>query len=236
MTAACDKKEALARLVKLEPDNAAVDLLIFNEANAAGDSSAALQALQSGGSKTRFELPIHAIGNLYFESLQGWNSPVVINSRDYFGKNAKDFSPLTQDEIRKTAAIGYSMAFALPAFQHYSSYCKPAPAQAVQLEACRKFTENFAKDKNIISRRIATDIAVALFTQSPEKEEWLELREQSIWQSQQYSKLIQLIPDADRSYLRIWPDTDEVDRVAALLAQNNIPLSPPAGWTSTKPE
>jgi len=26
-------------------------------------------------------------------------------------------------------------------------------------------------------------------------------------------------------------DTEELDRVAALLAQNNIPLSPPTGWT-----
>lgn len=234
MNTACDKKAALARLVKLEPDNAAVDFLLFNEAHIAGNSTAAWQALASGGNKTDFTLPLDAISKMYLDSLQGWNSPVVIDARGYFGKNAKDLSPLTQDELRKAAAFGYGLAFALPAFQYYSEYCKPAPTDPAQLEACQKFTRNMATDNDVLARNIATHIGVAVFTQSPEKEAWLARREQSVWQSLQYSKLLQSIPDIDRKNLRAWPGTSELDRRITLLTENNIPLSPPDGWTSPK--
>lgn len=231
MKVACNKDAALSRLVRLEPDNAAVDLLLFNIAVTSGDADAAWRALAVGGSKKYFALPMDAVSKMYFESLQDWDAPTSISARFYYGDNAKDLSALTQDEIRKATAAGFSMAFALPAFQHYAKFCMPAPADAVKLKSCQQFTEKLAADQNLLSRGVGSSVAVAVFTESPDREKWQANRNQHQWQMQEYMSLVMHDPSAERKYLKNWPYGSELDHVAAMLNEKNIPLSPPAGWT-----
>jgi len=231
MTDACDKDAGLARLLKLQPENAAVDFFQFNEAHWAGNTEAAWKALANGGNKKYFSLPIDAIGTMYFESLQNWRSPITMNPRFVFGENAKNIDPLTQDEYRKIEAFGYSIALAIPALQHYSEYCKPAPADPGKLLACQKFTTLFATGNTRLSRGLDTNIALSVFTQSPEKEKWQALRTQYQWQFQQYSKLLALDYSIERKYLQQWPGMTEQARLELLLRDNGIALIPPADWS-----
>lgn len=231
MKAACNKDAALSRLVKLEPDNAAVDLLLFNVAVSNGNADEAWRALTLGGSKKHFVLPINAVSKMYVESLQNWNAPISIGASYYYGDKANDLSALTLDEIRKATAAGFSMAFALPAFQHYTKYCMPAPAEPLKLRACQQFTERLANDHNLLSRGVGTSVALAVFTESPDIEKWLAKRKQHKWQMQEYSRLVMNDPSAERKYLKNWPYGSELERVEAMLNDKNIPVSPPADWS-----
>lgn len=231
MKAACNKDAALLRLIKLEPDNAAVDLLVFNEAVGADDTDAAWHALALGGSKKHFVLPIDAVSKMYLESLQNWNAPTSIDASFYFGDSAKDFSALTQDEIKKATAAGFSMTFALPAFQHYTKYCMPAPADPIKLQTCQRFTENLSADRNLLSRGVGSSVAVTVFADSPDKEKWQAMRMQHKWQMQEYTRLVMKDPGFERKHLRTWPYSSELDRIAAMLTEKGIPLSPSEGWS-----
>lgn len=231
MSAACDKDSALLRLSKLEPDNAAVDLLYLNEADVDGNTEAAWEAIERGGQKKYFQLPIDALGAMYYHSLRDWNSPTTYDPKDIFGKNAKDLRPLSKEEYRKITALGYSIAIAIPALQSYAKFCKPAPANNDHLQACRKFTEKLASDNSILFRGLGTSTAMGLFLQSPEREVWLSRRNQHQWQQMKYSEIIQSDPSADRVNLEKWPKISELERIAAMMQERGIPLSPPDGWS-----
>lgn len=231
MSAACDKDAALTRLSKLEPDNAAVELLYLNDADAAGNSEAAWQAIERGGQKKYFQLPVDAIGGMYYESLRNWNSPVTLDPKDVFGKNTKDLRPVSQEEYRKITAFGVSIAVAIPAYQYYTKYCYAVPADSNHLIACQQFTEKLAAADSPVLRGIGTRVGVALFTQSPGKEVWLARRNQYQWQHMKYSEALQSDPGADRVYFEKWPGISEIERINALLKAKGIPLSPPADWT-----
>jgi len=231
MSAACDKEAALFRLSKLEPNNAAVDILHLNEADSGGNSDAAWLAMANGGQKKYFQLPIDAIGAMYYQSLRDWNSPITYDPKDIFGKNAKDLRPLNQEEYRKITALGFSIAIAIPALQTYTKYCKPAPANSAHLQACRQFTEKLATDNSTLFRGLGTSTAKGLFLQSPEKEAWASRRNLHQWQHMNYLEILRSDPSADRVNLEKWPDVSEQDRITAMMQERGIPLSPPAGWT-----
>ncbi len=230
MSAACDKNAALTRLSKLEPDNAAVDLLYLNEADAAGNAEAAWQAIERGGQRKYFQLPIDAIGGMYYESLRNWNSPVTYDPKDIFGKKAKDLRPLSQEEYRKITAFGFSLAVAIPALQDYSLYCRPAPTNSSHLKICQQFTDKFAAGDNMLLQGMGTRMGAELFLQSPEKEIWQARRNQHQWQQMKYSEILQSDPGADRVHFEKWPGISEIERIHALLNEKGIPLSPPMGW------
>lgn len=231
MYAACDKDAALIRLGQLEPDNAAVDFLYLNKADTARDTEAVWQALERGGQKNYFQLPIDAIGSMFYQSLRNWNSPVTYDPKDIFGKNAKDTRPISQEEYRKITAFGVSLAIAIPALQAYSKYCRPAPTDLSQLKSCQKFTKNFAAGNSMLLRSMGTRMGTELFLQSPEKEIWQVRRNQFQWQQMKYNELLASDYSVDRVHFEMWPEKNELDRIAALLNERNIPLSPPKGWS-----
>ena len=230
MSPACDKNAALIRLSKLEPDNAAVDLLYLNEADAAGNAEAAWQAIERGGQRKYFQLPIDAIGGMYYESLRNWHSPITYDPKDIFGKKAKDLRPLSQEEYRKITAFGFSLAVAIPALQDYSLYCRPAPTNSSHLKICQQFTDKFAAGDNMLLQGMGTRMGAELFLQSPEKEIWQARRNQHQWQQMKYSEILQSDPGADRVHFEKWPGISEIERIHALLNEKGIPLSPPMGW------
>lgn len=232
ISAACDKDAALIRLQHLEPDNAAVELLHLNKAHANKNTAAAWQAIERGGQKKYFRLPVDAIGAMYYESLRNWHSPVTYDPKDVFGINAKDLRPLSQEEYRKITAFGFSIAVAIPALQDYSAYCSPAPTNARHLKICQHFTDRLAADDSLLLQGVGTRTGTELFLQSPEKEQWQSRRKQHHWQRMKYSEILQSDPGADRVQLEKWPGISELDRIAALLLDKGIPLSPPAGWSS----
>lgn len=231
MNAACDKDAALTRLSKLEPDNAAVDLLYLNAAEAAGNTEATWQALERGGQKKYFRLPIDAIGSMYYESLRNWNSPITYSPKDIFGRNAKDLRPLNQKEYQKITAFGFSIAIAIPALQHYAKHCRPAPIDLNYLKACQQFTDKFASGDSMMLQGMGTRMGSELFLQSSEKEQWQSRRNQHQWQQMKYSEILQSDASADRVYFEKWPAISELDRISALLQEKGIPLSPPEGWS-----
>lgn len=231
MSAACDKDAALIRLSKLEPDNAAVEFLYLNKAQAVGNTEAAWQAIERGGQKKYFRLPIDAIGAMYYESLRNWHSPVTLDPKDVFGKNTKDLRPVSQEEYRKITAFGFSIAVAIPALQDYSTYCRPAPTNLSHLKICQQFTDKFAAGDSMLLQGMGTRMGTELFLQSPEKEQWQARRNQHQWQQMQYSEILQSDPGADRVYFEKWPGISENERIEALLNAKGISLSPPAGWS-----
>lgn len=231
MYAACDKNAGLIRLSQLEPDNAAVDFLYLNKADTAKDTEAVWQALERGGQKKYFQLPIDAIGSMYYRSLRNWNSPIAYDPKDIFGKNAKDIRPISQEEYRKITAFGVSMAIAIPALQAYSKYCRPAPTDSSHLKACQQFTEKFAAGDSMLLRSMGTRMGTELFLQSPEKEIWQTRRNQFQWQQMKYNELLTSDYSADRVHFEAWPEKNELDRIAVLLNEKGIPLSPPKGWS-----
>ena len=230
MSAACDKDAALIRLSKLEPDNAAVEFLHLNKAHAIGNTEASWQAIERGGQKKYFRLPIDAIGAMYYESLRNWHSPVTLDPKDVFGKNTKDLRPVSQEEYRKITAFGFSIAIAIPALQDYSVYCRPAPTNVGHLKICQQFTGKLAAGDSMLLQGMGTRMGTELFLQSPEKEQWQARRNQHQWQQMKYSEVLQSDPGADRVYLEKWPGISENERIEALLSAKGISLSPPAGW------
>ncbi len=231
MSAACDKDAALIRLSKLEPDNAAVEFLYLNKANAIGNAEASWQAIERGGQKKYFRLPIDAIGAMHYESLRNWHSPVTLDPKDVFGENTKDLRPVSQEEYRKITAFGFSIAVAIPALQDYSAYCRPTPTNFSHLKICQQFTDKFAAGDSMLLQGMGTRMGTELFLQSPEKEIWQARRNQYQWKQMKYSEVLQDDPSADRVQLEKWPEISEIERIEALLNAKGISLSPPAGWS-----
>lgn len=232
LDAACDTNAAISRLSKLDPDNAAVDLLQFNQAHAAGDAEAAWQALARGGGKNNFVLPIDAIGAMYFESLSGWNSPANNDPRFHFVGNGRKLAPVTLEEYRKLAAHLYGFSLGLPSMNHYAKHCKPSPADPVNLLICQRFTEKLASGNTSSCRSIGTSIAIAIFSNPLEREKWKAEYNNHRWQLRQHSRLIKTKASAERKYLQQWPGINELQQIEIMLRDNGMSLTPPSGWTA----
>lgn len=232
LDAACDTNAAINRLSKLDPDNAAVDLLQFNQAHAAGNVEVAWQALARGGSKKYFVLPIDAIGAMYFESLKDWHSPANSDPSFHFVGNGRKLAPVTLEEYRKLEAQLYGFSLGLPSFHLYASECKPSPTDPLKLLICQRFTEKLASGNTSSCRSIGTSIAIAIFSKPLEREKWNAEYNKHRWQLHQHSKLLKNKASAEREYLQQWPGISELQKIEMMLYDNGMSPTPPSGWTS----
>jgi hypothetical protein len=228
LEAACNRANALARLKQMQPDNLAVHLLAFNQADIAAHEAQRLTALQSMANSHYSDIRYFSIGKLYFEALRGWHSPAKLNAYDAFGDDI-DQSPITDDEHRKVMAANYSIAIGLPALQQITTYCKNENLASAELLNCQKIAEIMIKDKTLIMHRIGLRIGVAVFKQEPAAGQWREAYRVSYWQlsghhpnrKKKYS---------ERKYFNAWPNVDEIAQQRQRLIDKGIPLTPPNGW------
>jgi hypothetical protein len=228
LKAACNRENAVSRLQHMQPDNLAVHLLAFNQADTAANDAQRLTALQAMANSRYSDIHYFSLGKLYLEALRGWHPPTQVSAYDAFGDDI-DQSPITDDEQRKVMAAGYSIAVALPALQHITTYCKNENLTSEELHNCQKIAKIMIKDNTLIMHRIGLRIGVAVFKQEPAAGQWREAYRVSYWQlsghhpnrKKQYS---------ERKYFNAWPNIDEMTQQRQRLIDKGIPLTPPKGW------
>jgi hypothetical protein len=228
LEAACNRENAVSRLQQMQPDNLAVHLLAFNQADIAANKTQRLTALQAMANSRYSDIHYFSIGKLYFEALRGWHPPMTLSAYDAFGDDI-DQSPVTDDEHRKVMAAGYSMAMGLPALQQITTYCKNESLTSDELQYCQKIAALMIKDKTLLMHRIGLRIGVAAFKQEPEASQWREAYRVSYWQLSGYDPR-RKIKYSERKAFNAWPDADEVAQQKQRLIDKGIPLTPPADW------
>ena len=181
LKAACNRENAVSRLQQMQPDNLAVHLLAFNQADIVANETQRLATLQAMANSRYSDIHYFSIGKLYFEALRGWHTPTKMSAYEAFGDDI-DQSPVTDDEHRKVMAAGYSIAMGLPALQQITTYCKNENLAPDELQNCQKIAEIMIKDKTLIMHRIGLRIGVAVFKKEPEASQWREAYRTSYWQ------------------------------------------------------
>jgi hypothetical protein len=228
LKAACNRETAVSRLQHLQPDNLAVHLLAFNQADTAANDAQRLIALQAMANSRYSDIHYFSIGELYLEALRDWHSPMKLSTYDAFGDDI-DQSPITDEESRKIVAVGYSLAMGLPTLQHITTYCKNENLAPAELQNCQKIAVIMIKDNTLIMHRVGLRIGVAVFKREPAASQWREAYRVSYWQlsghhpnrKKKYS---------ERKYLNAWPNSDEITQQRQRLIDKGIPLTPPEGW------
>lgn len=227
LAAACNKADALLRLKKIEPDNLAVHLLDFNQAVEKQDFFARDNALQAMADSHYSDIHYFSQGYFYYYALRDWNSPVKLKASQLFSDDINQ-KPVTQDEMRKMVANGYSIATAMPALQSLIEFCKEEGLDNEPLESCQKIARIMVTDKTIIMNRIGLLIGATVFRQNPQASQWRNNYRKSYWLSSQYAQPYKLY--SVRNAFGAWPNMDEIAIQKQKLMMQGIPLTPPADW------
>jgi hypothetical protein len=228
LQAACNSKDAISRLKRLEPENLGVYLFAFSWADTAGNANLRKSELLAMANSRYSDIHYFSTAELYYEALRGWHSPLPLNASDVFGDDL-DLTPITDAESRKIMAAGYSMAMGIPPISQLSSHCKSAQLPADELLACQKIASLMVKDKTLLMHSISLRIGTTLFKTEPEATHWREALRTYYWQMS--SEHIDLRKKySERKYFDAWPNIDEISIQKQKLIDQDIPLTPPADW------
>lgn len=230
----CDRAAGRARLLQLDPDNAAAHLLAMN---AATDADAARMHLADAARATHYDSYFLTLTRLFFgffESLP-WPPP-----------SDDPHLPSSAEHERASAAMSYVAAIAIPAFQPLMQRClpdrKPATDAIVRADCQRVFALLAADESTLLYPLIGFRGLVALTEGEPEHARWQEARRHYLWLFEQWqatqwrqtqAELESGRPgDAglDTDYFRTLLDQGERAAAGRFLVEHGVALIPPDDW------
>jgi len=226
---ACNSENAAQRMMQLQPDNVLAYLPALNKAIAEKDETGRMALMKKMSETKNSDMHYFATTNLFLDSLQKWQAPIVYTANELYGTHLTDNAPVTQDEAKLMQALQYSSAMAIPALQPLLEQCKPADMSVVQRGYCQKIAQAMMSDKTALIRHIALKIGLRTFNQQPEASEWQTLFRQSKWQNSPENRNTN--PEVNRTaFMKSMSVQDENKLLEQQLLQNGIALDPPENW------
>ncbi|MFC4727169.1 hypothetical protein [Coralloluteibacterium thermophilus] len=218
------RRDAIARLLELEPDNLAAHLL-------------AVDVLVEG---ERLAPPPDEAGydSHHYERLRAYLEAVERHPPPQRLARQSPNGPVEVDVLGAMLAVGLWTDDAAPVYQATSARCAPALDGTTQAprEACLRIADVLIeRGDTLLARNLGLAIRQRLEA-DPERVEALRAqRRQLAWQSLRSAELMPT-PEQDPARFRDWlrkvraPDTDEVELIRATLRELGEPLDPPPYW------
>ncbi|MFD0739790.1 hypothetical protein ACFQZQ_10905 [Lysobacter koreensis] len=233
--AQCDPNAALARLQRLEPDNAAVWLIELQAAHQRGDAAAVDRYLRLAAAADRYDLHFGDAGLAgYAEIAELPLPPLGQAERELFGQGMGWKRPASDVDLRVSQVAAVTSALLTPALQGLMQACGlrdgigPPPARRAP---CIAVLSHLAGSDTLIGPGMALPTLVQLTADGPEGGAWRERYRLHHWQYQQYSRGGLFM--TGEQVLASWR-LGEVPALQQRLQQLGL-ASPPPGWLPSNP-
>ena len=225
---ACRPERALARLQRLDPDNAATWLAALADAVAGGDQAMIDRTLDRAGQAGHFDSYWGETGHFFDATLATVSLPprtAAVLDAQRVGNGAAP----TDAELRSVHAIAMASAIATPAFAALLRSCRghDAGVAAARRSSCLSVATLLAHSDTLIGRRIGLGLAVRLTADQPTGTAWREHLRRLLWLEQQTLGMGSPMPP--RYAQSLW-HVGEIAALQAWMTSIGRPLIPPTGW------
>lgn len=231
----CDRDAAVARLLQVDPGNAAVQLLALQAAHAAGDAIAARTHLRLAAEAGRFEPHGQAMLQLMLDARDGIAlPPMPPGAAAALASAYLSDAPPDPADLQAVAAVGQWAALSLPPLQPLAERCSDAAATGPAIrQDCIGALAPIAGNRGMA---LYPMFALHLLVQLDDDDRWRRQLRRHAWLYEQAVPLQPSLPDARAAaQARLLAEHGEVGAWEALLEHNGIALEPPADWLPADP-
>ena len=232
---ACRPAQALARLQRLDPDNAATWLAALEDAVASGDTATIGRTLERAGHADYFDSYWGEAGHFLDATLATVSLPprsaAVLDAQ----RRQNNGAAPTDADLRSVQAIAMASALAMPGLASLLRSCRSedVAVAAARRSSCLAVATLLAHSDTLLGRRVGLGLAVRLTVDLPTGTAWREQLRRFLWlQRQLLSMGWQVPPGYAQSLWRV----GEVAALQAWLTSRGRPLIPPPGWLPSSPE
>lgn len=232
----CRPEQTLARLQRLEPDNAATWLATLEDAVANGDHAAADRALVQAGRAGYYDSYWGEAGHFLDATLA--DVPLPPRSAavmDAQRRQANGAAALTDADLRSVSAIAMASALATPALASLMRSCRSedAAVAAARRSPCLAVAVRLAESDTLLGRRLGLGLAVRLTADKPAGAGWREQLRSFLWLQEQLLTMGLRVPPG---YAQSLWHVGEVAALQAWLTATGRVLTPPPGWLPSNVE
>lgn len=236
----CDAAGALAFLQREEGDNLFVQLLAFIEAQQRGDAKASARAWRAATQATRYDAMEIEFGGLLADAVSGLPVPPMDASlrQALAAQNGLPDSPQLADWPRFNVLTMLATR-PIPSLGVVTRYCDETHTDddRERWDDCKSVFALMARDgSDLISRMLGITLMTRLTADTPQELRWREERRQLQWLLAEASRLrSSSTGEVPMDTYLDWELRDgEIIALQRLLEANHRPLTPPAGWISTR--
>lgn len=238
----CDADAAIARLLQVDGDNAAVQWLAINAALHGGDEITARTHLRLAANAERFQPYINEVLQLLLEARDAAalapmdaSTATAMGTAQHFGR------PTSDAEMVAVVSMAQWAAIAMPAVAGVAKLCQldvDAPQRDAALrQDCAGLLARAANDGSVMVYPAVALPALIELSEGAEQAAWQARLREFAWLYEQAAPLLST-PDAEAGlvgYARQMAADGELAAMRQLLQANHIPLAPPADWLPTAP-
>lgn len=229
--AACDRDRALARLQRLQPDNAAVWLAGLKRAVERKDDPATQEAwLQRAAAADHYRTSYSELGRLMYAVVQEM-LPLRAPACAQAAFAAQSQVPDTSDRLAGVVAMKIAVAYSLPPVEPIAEMCRePSPSRR---KTCIAVLAQLADGSEMVDRTIGLHLGMPLVADTPDSAVWRERLRQLNWLRQHYGVQDGQPEPADWSRRLI--EQGEIPAMQAWLVERGLRPTPPPGWQLEDP-
>lgn len=232
----CDANAALARLLQVDGDNAAVQWRAINAALDGGDEIAARTHLRLAAQASRIQPYAGELLTLLLESRNAAPLPPMdADTARVMGHIHQLDRPATNADVVAMLSAAQWAATALPAMAGVMQLCEPDrrdPDPMLRQDCIALLAKLAADESMVIFPAIALPRLVEL-THGPQRAAWQSQLRDHTWIIEQYPSALAGGADADFPY-RVAAD-GELEAIRHQMQDSGIPIQPPAGWLPRNP-
>lgn len=232
----CDANAAIARLLQVDGDNAAVQWRAINAALDGGDETAARTHLRLAAQAGRFQPYAGELLTLLLESRNAAPLPPMdADTAQAMGHIHQLDRPATNADMVAMLSAAQWAATALPAMAGVMQLCEPDrrdPDPMLRQDCIALLAKLAADESMVIFPAIALPRLVEL-THGPQRAAWQSQLRDHTWIIEQYPSSLAGGADADFPY-RVAAD-GELEAIRHQMQDSGIPIQPPADWLPRNP-
>lgn len=183
----CDERAATDRLLRAEPDNAAVWLLAVSRAMERNDEPAADAWLKQAARAPRLDFHWNDLGLLVVDAMSGLSVPSCEAVPHLLGQAMGVDGTVTPDDMVAIYAVASTSAMPLHLGAHRLCPSRGS-IPAARLPACRAVFARMAEGDELVSQSLGASRMLAWAETPGERAEWRERRRNLMWLQQEVAK------------------------------------------------
>lgn len=233
----CDANAAIARLLQVDGDNAAVQWLAINAAFDGNDEIAARTHLRLAAQAVRFQPHAGELLALLLESREAAVLPMMdADIARMVGVTHQLGRPATNADVIASLSLAQWAASAVPAMAGAMQLCNPdrRDHDPMLRQDCIALLKKLAADKSMTIFPANALPALVEFTRGREQATWKSRLRAQAWMFEQSPSLVDGAGGIAEYSHRLAVD-GEVNAIRQRMQSNGIPLEPPAGWLPRHP-
>ena len=238
---ACLGDDAIAHLLEVDPDNAAVHLLALHPAVQRGDDAAIALHLRAAADADAYQTGFPELLRLIVDAHEGiaWPEPGPELGEALAAMWGVP-GPATAENFAAVQAFGRAMAVTYTGLRPLTEICPDDGGGSADLrdECMAVYALAARRSDALVDRLIALAHLSRLTAGDATGDPWREQLRQIYWVQARGYALLPGSPDSGMTggdYLRLYVDKGELGALQELMQRHGIPSSPPAGWLPAEP-